>query len=66
MIRLCEKQPHGVSAICEQACVPRPQRSKGSTLKNQVLHKSMLTELQFAYPEQTLSHRVLHVEFVVT
>ncbi len=37
MLRLCKKRPHGVSAVREQACLPRPQRSKGSTFKNQVL-----------------------------
>ena len=35
-IRLSKNGPHGVGAACEKICIPRPQRSKGSTLENQV------------------------------
>ena len=32
-----EKGPHSASLRCEKACMPLPQRSKGSALKDKVL-----------------------------
>ena len=37
MILLCEKGAHGESVRCEQIHMLLPQRSQGSTLKNQTL-----------------------------
>ena len=36
MVLLSEKGAHDVSARCEKVCMMLPQRSQGSTLKNQI------------------------------